>query len=224
MTTESPLLDSITPSRGSESLHALWDSTDPVVTDVPSDLAWRRLGELSRTSVADPQGALRELEAMFVSGKASSELNGPADLRFVMPMLGRFANRVVRAADGDKVRASVAKVFDRGAGRGENWLSAPVHPILRLLTLPAPFRVTGGVARALPFDIHVSESLVFPGLDVLHITYQRKARNPFVMTYLTRDELVEIAPGVHLALAHVPTRGGRKVIGYFAVRSREVLG
>lgn len=208
------------PSATSPSVHAPWD--EPLgPDDVDShDQAWAHLAMLSRAARTNPTNTARVLETLFVTGRPSAGLDGPCDLRLVTTMLGRPVDRFVGAID-DRVRPWVAKTFDATTERGENWLSVRPRHVTRIALLPAHLPVDGEVLRGLPFTTHVGPSAVHPDVDVLHIDYAGSRRNPPLMRSITRDEVVEIGPGVHLGLVHAPGRRGRRApIGYFALRAR----
>lgn len=201
-----------------------WDDPRHGTTVGAQDRAWGEVADLSRLARVDPAAAARELERRFRSGRASTGLDGPADLRLVCTMLGRPIDRLVAAYD-DRYRPWVAKTFNAAEHTGGNWLSARSRHVTRVALAPAKLALSGGVVHGLPFTTSTVASAVYPDVSVLRIDYAGSRRNPPLMRKLTQDELVEIGPGVHLGLVHVPGRHGRRVpAGYFALRARQHAG
>lgn len=163
------------------------------------DAAWSRLEALGARALDDRDGALGELAETFRAGHASAGIDGVTEGRFVAfavrPALDRALARAAR-----RVMPWSGKTFDAAAGRGVN-------------------RLLGGRVTAFGFATRVEASRLDPGHDVLAIDYAAVARNPRPLRQV-RDELVEIAPGVHLGQALWKRRdGGVSLVAYWALRA-----
>ncbi|MDX6697366.1 MAG: hypothetical protein QOE65_763 [Solirubrobacteraceae bacterium] len=163
----------------------------PPVTSVDAGGAWGRLAELQERALHDRAGALDELARTFDAGRVPAGLDGETQ--------GRFVAFCVRPGL-DRALARLARVwlpwsgkrFDAAAARGENLL-------------------LGGRIAGFGFRTRVESG-------VLMIDYAAVRSNPRALRQV-RDELVEIAPGVHLGQALWTGRGGPARLAYWALRS-----
>jgi hypothetical protein len=163
----------------------------PPLASVDPDVAWGGLRALGDRALHDREGALRELGDVFASGRASAGVDGET--------AGRFVAFCVRPGlDGALARLArlwmpwSGKRFDAAAGTGENLL-------------------LGGRVSGFGFRTRVEDG-------VLVIDYAAVRSNPRPLRQV-RDELVEIAPGVHLGQALWTGRGGPARLAYWALRS-----
>jgi len=161
--------------------------------------AWDGLRELAARAPHDRDGALAELDRRFLAGRASEGIDGELEGLVVAfaahPALDRAAAALAR-----RVMPWSGKRFDAAASRGENLM-------------------LGGRASGLGFRTRVERSALHPGLDVLVLDYGAVRRNPRPVRQV-RDELVEVAPGVHLGAALVRRRGRLSLTAWWALRRR----
>jgi len=164
------------------------------------DAAWMQLHALRERARADRAGALSTLRELFASGRASAGIDGPAEGRFVAFTVQPAADRALGALAGLWMPWS-GKRFDAAAGSGENLL-------------------LNARLSALGFATRVEPAALDPAREVLVIDYAAVPSNRWVGMSRVRDELVEIAPGVHLGQALWRRAGGRHTrIAWWALRA-----
>jgi hypothetical protein len=160
--------------------------------------AWKDLARLGERARDDRAGALAALQELFASGRPSYGLDGKTEGLVVAFTLHPALDRAA-ALLGALWMPWSGKRFDAPAGRGENLL-------------------LGDRFSGFGFRTRVEPSRVDRGVDVLVIDYAAVARNPRPVRQI-RDELVEIAPGVHLGKALWRRRGGgHALVAYWALR------
>ena len=166
---------------------------------IERDRAWARLHELGERARSDRAGALRELEESFRAGRASAGIDGVTEGRFVAFALQPAADRAL-AALARRWMPWSGKRFSAAAARGDNALFE-------------------GSVHGFGFATRVEPSAREAGHEVLVIDYAAVPRNPPPVRRI-RDELVEIAPGVHLGQA-LWRRGERRpaLVAYWALRA-----
>ena len=165
------------------------------------DAAWAQLRALGERARVDRSGALAELSQLFASGRASAGIEGPTQGRFVAFTVQPATDRALGALAARWMPWS-GKRFDGAAAAGEN------------LLLNARFSAFGFVTRVEPGALD-------PGHEVLVIDYAAVPSNRWVGLSRVRDELVEIAPGVHLGQAlWRRSRGRHARIAWWALRAR----
>ncbi|MBZ2188268.1 hypothetical protein K8B33_04125 [Alcanivorax sp. JB21] len=110
------------------------------------------------------------------------------------------------------------KTFDMQTRRGYNRLTRGAR-LPMLAVMPGyRFESKGGELIGFHFDIAIEPSPVSPEQEVMSIAYDNPAdKNPIVLPR-TRDEMVEIVPGVCLGRAILREKNGFRVVGYFASR------
>ena len=162
--------------------------------------AWAQLHALGERARADRAGALAALRELFASGHASVGIDGPAEGRFVAFTLQPAADRALGALAARWMPWS-GKRFNAAAATGEN------------LLLNARLSAFG-------FATRVERAALDPAGEVLVIDYAAVPSNRWVGLSRVRDELVEIAPGVHLGQALWRRSGGRHArIAWWALRA-----
>lgn len=169
------------------------------VVETSAPAAWANLDALGARALRDRDGALRELAEIFRAGRASAGMDGETEGRFVafavQPALDRALATVAR-----RVMPWSGKAFAAAEDRGVN-------------------RLLGGRVEAFGFATRVEPSRLDPAHEVLVIDYAAVARNPRPVRQV-RDELVEIAPGVHLGQALWKRGAGRPaLVAYWALRA-----
>ncbi|MGV9802788.1 hypothetical protein ACWDTP_32525 [Mycobacterium sp. NPDC003449] len=206
----------------------------PAVAAGPSALS--DLRELARVApvLAQRQGwdYLRELgerrrhdqlAALFGRGDAPETIDGALEGLIVGELFGipeaRLANPLLKIEPTWR-----GKSFDLAAGTGFNRLA----PIARLaMPIIAPgyrgLRRVGAEVNGFHFDHRLDTAAAAPFVTVRALDYSVAAyRNPSVRTFpikRTRDEIVELTPGLYLgrALLTMPD-GDVRLIAYFALR------
>jgi len=116
------------------------------------------------------------------------------------------------------------KTFDAARGDGYNRLAATTLPVTWVVLPTYRFRRVGGELVGFPFHHRVEPSPRPPQQDVRAITYDApEHRNPLVLPR-TRDEIVELVPGVYLGRALLRGRDSWQVVGYFGLRTPDSRG
>lgn len=118
----------------------------------------------------------------------------------------------------------MGKTFDHDSGTGFNRLSAFARPILSVIGAGyRDFRRNGREIEGFRFDHSLQAAAIAPYIPVRALDYGvPKYGNPSVRTFpiaRTRDEIVELVPGVYLgrALLSLPSSDVR-TIAHFALR------
>lgn len=172
----------------------------PTTPAAEADAAWARLAALGSRARTDRAGALAELDELFCAGRASGGIDGATRGRFVAfalhPVLDRAAAAVARRA-----MPWSGKRFDAAAARGENLL-------------------LGGRLSGFGFQTRVEPGALHPDLEVAVIDYAAVPSNRWFGLHRVRDELVEVAPGVHLGQALWRRRDARPArLAWWALRA-----
>lgn len=120
----------------------------------------------------------------------------------------------------------VGKTFDHETGTGFNRLSAFSRPIFFLIAAGyTEFRRRGPAIEGFRFNHALETAAIPPFITVRALDYGVPAyRNPSVRTFpiaRTRDEVVELVPGVYLGRALLTMPDGEvKAIAHFALRDQ----
>ena len=164
-----------------------------------------------------------QLEALFARGAAPTDLDGAYEGMIVGKLFG-----IVEAHLANPLLAINptwrGKTFDAATGTGFNRLIPLARYAMRAV---AP--LYGGLRRVGPemvgfeFRYRTDVSAIAPTIPVCALDYGvEEFRNPAVRTFpikRTRDEIVELVPGLHLGRALLTThRGEVRLIAYFALR------
>lgn len=219
-------------------------STQPVTMDPTSKGAARRsstdherLTRLRALAVDDaPRAAseawawLVELQApaeharlpwLFAQGTAPDGPDGDCE-GIVMNLYGEpwlvGMDRLVRLGQWLGGIGWTGKTFDAAAGTGFNRLTSSSR-IAALVAMPTyAFTRRGDELLGFRFDHAIEPSPIAPHARVRAIRYDApEYENPLVLPR-TRDELVEIVPGVYLGRALLRGRYDFQVVGYFGLR------
>lgn len=181
------------------------------------DQAWHYIGELGQH---DDRAALIEL---FSSGKAPEGPDGKMEGRIVGKLFGvpeaYLANPLMRI---NPVWAG--KTFDLAAGTGFNRLGLISRLVMPVIAFGyRGMRRVDGQVEGFDFNHSIDEGLIEPRVTVRALDYGVPAyKNPNVRTFpikRTRDEIVEIVPGVYLGRALLTMPNGEvRLIAHFALR------
>lgn len=180
-------------------------------------LAWDYLRELGK------EGRREQLAELFARGDAPDGPHGAMEGLIVGRLFGipeaHLANPLMRIDPTWR-----GKTFDSVAGTGFNRLSPLARVTLRTV---APhyggLRREGGEVVGFPFTHRIDTAAAAPFNQVRALDYSPSHyRNPSVRTFpikRTRDEVVELLPGLYLgrALLTMPS-GPVRLIAYFALR------
>ncbi len=177
--------------------------------------AWfERLGQLTRV---DREAGAAQLAGLFACGQPSEGIDGPKQgtlVAWVHPLSATIAEPVT-----SRWLPWQGKTFHAEQAGGENRLLTSARWPAKLLW---PLYVTrpGENARiAFDFQTRVERGAVNPDVDVLVIDYAPVDSNPGLIIKSIRDELVQIADGVHLGrMLWAHDDGHHTNLAYFALR------
>lgn len=198
-----------------------------------------RLARIRERVAHDPAGAkaeawalLRELvepsehhrlHGLFEQGIAGESPDGDCE-GVVMNLYGEpwliAMDRLVRLGQWLGGIGWTGKSFDREAGTGFNRLTSSARPAALLVMPTYRFERVRGELIGFHFLHALETSPIAPHKQVRAIKYNAPEHaNPLVLPR-TRDELVEIVPGVHLGRALLWDKRQQrwKVVGYFGLR------
>jgi len=191
--------------------------TDPVGA---RDEAWDWIEELGRRAVSDREGALAELQELFLCGRPAEGIEGQTEGVLVTWTMHPLADKLVGTVTNAWM-PWVGKKFDSERGRGANTLTRSARWPAKLLwplygTRPDPLG-----RGAFDFTTYVEPGRLDPSVDVLVIDYESVPSNPRLLIRQIRDELVQLVPGANLGkmLVRVPRRQGLFPALYFALKS-----
>jgi hypothetical protein len=182
--------------------------------------AWAWIGELGRRAVSDREGALNELQELFVCGEPAEGIDGQTEGKLVTwtvhPVFDRLVGTITNAW-----MPWLGKKFYAEEKRGENTLTNSARFPSKLLwpmysTSDSPLGRT-----AFDFTTYVEAGKLDPAIDVLVIDYESVETNPRLLIRQIRDELVQIVPGANLGkmLVNVPRQRELICACYFALKS-----
>jgi hypothetical protein len=190
---------------------------DPIAA---RDEAWRRIEDLGRRARTDRDGALNELQEMFVSGRPAEGIRGQTEGLLVTWTMHPLVDKLLGAVTGAWL-PWLGKNFDPDAGRGINTLTASARGPAKLLWPGYATREDPLGRSAFEFKTYVERGRLDPTVDVLVIDYESVPENPRLVVRQIRDELVEIVPGANLGkmLVRLPRRRDPVLGLYFALKS-----
>ncbi|MEV5824621.1 hypothetical protein AB0L25_03500 [Spirillospora sp. NPDC052242] len=198
----------------------LLDELRGLAADSPSRArvaGWDYLRELSRK---DDRAAI---SALFSRGLPPGEIDGKLEGLIVGRLFG-----VPEAALANPLIAInptwTGKTFDAASGKGFNRLVPLARYAMRVVA-PAygGLRRVGDAMEGFDFTYAPGTGLIEPRIPVVALDYGvPEYRNPGVRTFpikRTRDEIVELLPGLYLGRALLTMRGGEiRTIAHFALR------
>ncbi|WP_439030931.1 hypothetical protein [Gordonia terrae] len=163
------------------------------------------------------------LSMLFGAGTEPENLDGKLEGQIVGKLFGipeaRLANPLMKIDPTWR-----GKSFDLAAGTGLNRLSPIAAVVMPIITFGyTGLRLVGREMEGFHFDHGPSQGLIEPRVQVRALDYGvPEYKNPGVRTFpirKTRDEIVELVPGVYLGRALLFTAdGGARLIAYFALR------
>jgi hypothetical protein len=189
---------------------------DPIAA---RDEAWDWIEQLGGRATTDRDGALNELQELFLSGEPATGISGQTEGLLVTWTINPTADRVISQLTNAWM-PWLGKKFDPEQHRGINTLTGGARWPAKLLW---PFYATreDPLGRAgFEFTTYVESGLLDPSVNVLVIDYASVPENPRLLVRQIRDELVQIVPGANLGkmLVKMPRRT-EPVLGlYFALR------
>ncbi|MEU5880049.1 hypothetical protein [Spirillospora sp. NPDC047279] len=198
----------------------LLDELRELAVDSPSRArvaGWEYLRELSRK---DDRAAI---SALFARGLPPGEIDGKLEGLIVGRLFG--VPETVLANPLISINPTwMGKTFDIASGTGFNRLIPLARYAMRVVA-PAynGLRRVGDAMEGFPFDYAPGTGLIEPRIPVIALDYGvPKYRNPSLRTFpikRTRDEFVELLPGLYLGRALLTMRGGEiRTIAHFALR------
>ena len=189
-------------------------ATDPLATQ---DAVWawfERLGELTKR---DRDEGAAQLADLFASGQPSAGIDGPKQgmlVAWVHPLPATIAGPVT-----DRWLPWMGKSFFAKTQTGENRLLNSARWPAKLVFPSYATRAGENGRLAFDFQTRVERGAVDPDVDVLVIDYAPVASNPSLIIKSIRDELVQIADGVHLGrMLWTHGDGHHTNLAYFALR------
>jgi hypothetical protein len=182
--------------------------------------AWSWIRELGERAHSDREGALADLQAMFLCGRPAEGVEGQTEGILVSwtmhPLADKLIGRITNAW-----MPWLGKKFTPAEKRGINTLTNSARWPAKILwplysTQEAPLG-----RSAFDFDTYIEAGRLDPSVDVLVIDYAPVDRNPRLLIRQIRDELVEIVPGANLGkmLVNLPGRTLPFPALYFALKS-----
>ncbi len=182
--------------------------------------AWEWIGELGRLAVSDRDGAMAELQQLFLTGKPAEGIEGQTEGLMVAWTTHPITDRLIGSVTNAWM-PWLGKQFFPNEKRGLNTLTNSARWPAKLLW---PLYSTGESPlgrTAFDFVTYVEAGKLDPSVDVLVIDYENVSTNPRLLIRSIRDELVQIVPGANLGkmLVNVPRRT-KPILGlYFALKS-----
>jgi hypothetical protein len=182
--------------------------------------AWGWIEDLGKRAGEDREGALEELQELFLCGKPASKVSGQTEGVLVTWTMHPLADKVIGAITGSWM-PWLGKKFDPAEKRGINTLTDSARWPAKVLW-PLYSTTQSPLGRsAFDFNTYVEAGKLDPSVEVLVIDYESVPTNPALLIRQIRDELVEIVPGANLGkmLVKVPRRKDLFPALYFALKS-----
>jgi hypothetical protein len=163
--------------------------------------AWNWIKELSERGRSDREGALADLQALFLCGRPAEGIEGQTEGILVTWTMHPLADKLVRT--------------------GINTLTNSARLPAKILWPLYSTREAPLGRSAFDFTTYVEAGRLDPSVDVLVIDYESVKSNPGLLIRSIRDELVQIVPGANLGkmLVNVPGRREPFPALYFALKS-----
>jgi hypothetical protein len=182
--------------------------------------AWKWIGELGERAHSDREGALSDLQDMFLAGRPAEGISGQTEGILVSWTMHPLADKVIGSIT-DAWMPWLGKKFDPEQRKGINTLTDSARWPAKILwplysTQDAPLG-----RSAFDFKTYVEAGRLDPSVDVLVIDYAPVEKNPNLLIRQIRDELVQVVPGANLGkmLVNVPGRKTPFPALYFALKS-----
>jgi hypothetical protein len=181
--------------------------------------AWEWIQDLGNQASRDRDGALEELQELFVCGQRAEGVNGQTEGILVTWTMHPIPDRLIGSITNAWM-PWLGKKFFPSENRGINTLTNSARWPAKILW---PFYATGDAPlgrEAFDFNTYVEKGKLDPSVDVLVIDYESVAKNPRLVIRQIRDELVQVVPGANLGKMLVKTpRSGYFNALYFALKS-----
>lgn len=179
--------------------------------------AWELLERLSKEDRRD------DVRALWVEGSPPERIDGALEGLIMGSMWGTPETKLATLLT--RVHPTwVGKTFDHEAGTGFNRLAWFSRPVFFAIAAGYPaFRRNGRDIEGFRFNHALETAAVAPHITVRALDYGVAAYgNPSVRTFpiaRTRDEIVELVPGVFLGRALLTQRSGKVLdVAHFALR------
>jgi hypothetical protein len=182
--------------------------------------AWSWIAELGKRANSDREGALNDLQALFLTGRPADGISGQTEGILVTWTMHPLADKVIGSIT-DAWMPWLGKKFSPEEKRGINTLTDSARWPAKILW-PLYSTEESPLGRsAFDFKTYVEAGRLDPSVDVLVIDYAPVERNPNLLIRQIRDELVQIVPGANLGkmLVNVPGRKEPFPALYFALKS-----
>lgn len=184
------------------------------------DEAWQWIADLGRRAVNDREGALAELQELFLTGKPAYGIDGQTEGILVTWTMNPVVDKLIGSVTNAWM-PWLGKRFFPDRQRGVNTLTNSARWASKLLW---PLYSTGESPlgrSAFDFTTYTEAGKLDPSVDVLVIDYGSVSSNPRLVIRQIRDELVQIVPGANLGKMLVSVPGRRELFPalYFALKS-----
>jgi hypothetical protein len=182
--------------------------------------AWQWIADLGRRAVSDREGALAELQELFLTGQPAEGIEGQTEGILVTWTMNPVVDKLIGSVTNAWM-PWLGKKFFPDRQRGVNTLTNSARWPSKLLW---PLYSTGDSPlgrSAFDFTTYVEAGRLDPSVDVLVIDYGSVTSNPRLLIRQIRDELVQIVPGANLGKMLVSVPGRRDLFPalYFALKS-----
>ncbi len=184
------------------------------------DEAWGWINELGRRARSDREGALADLQAMFLTGRPAQGIRGQTEGILVTWTMHPLADKAIGTITNAWM-PWLGKKFDAAQKTGLNTLTGSARWPAKILW-PLYSTQSAELGRsAFDFRTYVEAGRLDPSVDVLVIDYASVDSNPVLLIRQIRDELVEVVPGANLGkmLVNVPGRSEPFAALRFALKS-----
>jgi hypothetical protein len=183
------------------------------------DAAWSWIEGLSERSHKDREGAIEELQNLFLCGEPAT-VSGQTEGILVAWTMHPLADKVIGALT-DSWMPWLGKKFDPAEQKGINTLTDSARWPAKILWPLYSTKDSPLGRSAFDFNTYVEAGKLDPSVNVLVIDYESMPTNPILLIRQIRDELVQIVPGANLGkmLVRVPRRKELFPALYFALKS-----
>ena len=191
--------------------------TDP---EAAREEAWTWLRKLRQSARSDRQGALADLQALFLCGRPAEGVEGQTEGILVTWTMHPLADKLIGAITNAWM-PWLGKRFDQKQRMGLNTLTNSARWPAKILWPLYATREAPLGRSAFDFTTYVEAGRLDPSIDVLVIDYASVKSNLGLLIRQIRDELVQIVPGANLGkmLVNVPGRHEPLPALYFGLKS-----
>jgi hypothetical protein len=182
-----------------------------------ADSTWAWIDELSNRAKSDTAAAVADLNELFRLGTVPTDLHGATEGKMVTTMNPKVDT--VLSAFTALWNPWQGKRFDNQAATGCNRLTKSTGLLGKLLWPLYSMRDHTDGKLAFDFKTYVEPGKEDPDVDVMVGDYADIEKNPKLIISKTRDELVQLVPGVYLGKLYTNTGSGYSKLGYYALRT-----